>query len=141
MMAAAVADFRPVRPSATKLRRTRGMTLRLEATPDIIARLPRRRGQVVAGCALEPRDVVAGGLRKLRHKRLDVLLVQQAPRHGGSGGPSGQRAPFGRHPVRAWLLVRGGPPRALGVVSKPRAARALLDKAEALWYGQHRLDD
>jgi len=53
IMAAAVADFRPARASGTKLPRRARLTLTLEATPDIVARLPRRPGRVVAGFALE----------------------------------------------------------------------------------------
>lgn len=131
IMAAAVADFRPSRVRAGKLSRRRGMTLRLMPTPDIIGALPRRRRQVVAGFAVEASSVVARARQKLRTKRLDLLLAQQT-------GPGG--SPFGRRPVQAWLLERSvaGPARVrpLGVTSKARVARLLLDKIEALCYGQ-----
>jgi phosphopantothenoylcysteine decarboxylase/phosphopantothenate--cysteine ligase len=151
IMAAAVSDFRPARVSPGKLRRRGGLVVRLSATPDIVARLPRRAGQVVAGCAVEIKQVVPRARRKLLAKRLDLLLAQRVE-------PGG--APFGRRSVRAWLLARSPAPPApgtrraapkqrarrpagvsvlpLGRVSKPRAARALLDKLEALWYGQQR---
>jgi phosphopantothenoylcysteine synthetase/decarboxylase len=102
------------------------LTLRLEATPDIVRRLPRRPGQAVAGFALETDAVLARAARKLREKRLDLLIAQHA----------GGRSPFGRRRVRAWLLERGGRVTDLGWAAKPAVARALLDKVEALWYGQ-----
>ena len=133
IMAAAVADFRPVRPAAVKVRRHARLTLQLEATPDIIARLPRRANQMVVGFALETGDVVSKAERKLRAKRLDLLLAQRVhPRTVVSAGGS----PFGRHPVHAWLLARGDAASEIGQVSKSKVARVLLDKIEALWYGQ-----
>lgn len=128
IMAAAVCDFRPARSSPAKLRRRAHVTLRLEATPDLLARLPRRPGQVVVGCSVETKAVVSRAMRKLRRKRLDLLLAQRAA----------GRSPFGRRPVQAWLLARGGATRRLGSISKPAVARLLLDKIETLWYGQHR---
>ena len=126
VMAAAVADFEPVRRAARKLPRRGRQQLFLRATTDIIGTLPRRPGQVVVGFALETRQAVARARRKLREKRLDLIFAQQADRAGG---------PFGRRPVTAWLLTRDGRSTRLGRVSKARAARALLDKAEGLWYG------
>src|SRR3989338_3828596 len=61
IMAAAVSDFRPVRAASTKLPRRLRYRLALEATPDIIARLPRHTGQVVVGFALETNDVLPPG--------------------------------------------------------------------------------
>ena len=127
IMAAAVSDFRPARARSMKLPRRARYQLQLEATPDIIGRLPRTAGQVVAGFALETESVRARAERKLRTKRLDLLLAQRV--HGAS-------APFGRTTVHAWLLERGGAVTPLGRVSKAKVARVLLDKIEALWYGQ-----
>ena len=129
IMAAAVSDFRPSRLAAAKLKRTerRPRMLRLLATPDILARLPGRTHQTVAGFALETSAVLPRAARKLREKRLDLLVAQEA---NGSG------TPFGRRRVRAWLLERTGRTVSLGRRSKAGIARALLDKVEALWYGQ-----
>jgi phosphopantothenoylcysteine decarboxylase/phosphopantothenate--cysteine ligase len=123
IMAAAVADFRPARRSRAKLPRRRRLTLQLEATPDIVSGLPRRRGRVMAGFALETNRLLPRAARKLREKRLDLLVAQQA----------GRRSPFGRRPVRAWLLEPGGRFTDLGWAAKPAVARALLDKIESLW--------
>ena len=129
IMAAAVADFRPARAARAKLPRRAGLALRLEATPDIIARLPRRPGQLVVGFALETHRVVPRATAKLRAKRLDLVLAQRA---------RSADAPFGRRLVDAWLVGRDRTTK-LGRISKARVARVLLDKVEALWYGQPRL--
>jgi len=132
IMAAAVADFRPARLATAKLARGGAQTIRLVPTPDIISRLPRRKGLVVAGFAVESSRVVARAAEKLHRKRLDVLVAQQI---------NGTGAPFGRRMVHAWLLERGGAVMPLGVCSKTRIARVLLDKIETLWYGQPRRAD
>ena len=150
IMAAAVSDFRMSRPRAAKLRRHARLTLRLVATPDIIARLPRRRqGQLRVGFALESGAVVPAAARKLRAKRLDALVAQSI-RPGSGLRPersrrtqrvNGAGSPFGRRPVHAWLLTRrAGPPavQPLGTLPKAQVARVLLDKVEELWYGQRR---
>jgi len=121
------------------LRRRAHMNLWLEATPDILARLPSRRDQLRVGFALEGGRVVPAAARKLRAKRLDVLVAQRL---------NGKGSPFGRRRVQAWLLARrrrvgshpgaGQTVRRLGRVSKAEVARALLDKVEELWYGQRR---
>lgn len=129
IMAAAVSDFRPARVRRAKLPRRTRLALTLEATPDIIAGVPRRAGQVRVGFAVEPGAVLPRASRKLREKRLDLLLAQ---RLNGGGEP------FGRRRVSAWLVSRDGAPRRLGRISKAAAARRILDKAEALWYGQQR---
>jgi len=144
IMAAAVSDFRVPRPRRRKRPRADTLTLTLRATPEVVGRLPRRAGQVVAGFALESGAVVPRARRKLRRKRLDVVLAQHVrssavlrPERSRRTQPATRgRAPFGRRPVRAWLIERGGRVRSLGVRSKPALARALLDKVEALWYGQ-----
>ena len=129
LMAAAVSDFRPAGARRAKLPRRERFTLRLEATPDVIARVPCRTHQVRVGFALESGAVVPRASKKLRAKRLDLLLAQ---RLNGDGGP------FGRRPVSAWLLARDGGVKRLGRLSKPAVARRILDKVEALWYGQQK---
>jgi len=133
IMAAAVSDFRPARAATTKLRRRAHLTLRLEATPDIIARLPKRKRQLVVGFALEPDHVVLRAAAKLRAKRLDLVVAQRV-RPRSPLRANGISAPFGRHPVEAWLVGHDAVTK-LGRISKADVARVLLDKIEALWYG------
>ena len=85
VMAAAVSDYLP-RPdqagladSGGKIRRqSRGLTLHLEPTPDLLAGCSARRraGQVIVGFALEPREHLLESARtKLAAKGLDVIVA------------------------------------------------------------------
>lgn len=82
IMAAAVADYRPIRTpgsEADKLRRTGSeLTLRLEPTPDLLAGVAasRRPGQVLVGFALEPADRLEASARdKLARKGIDFIVA------------------------------------------------------------------
>ncbi len=126
IMAAAVCDFQPVTVREAKLPRRGRLQLALKATPDILGSLPRRRGQVRVGFALETGHAHARAAAKLKAKRLDLIVGEHL---SGSGGP------FGRRPVRAFLADRSGTVKRLGRVLKPRLAYAILDEVERLWYG------
>ena len=125
IMAAAIADFRPARRASQKLKRRGQLTLRLRAIPDVIGRLPRRKGQIVAGFALESSKARSRGWEKLRRKHLDLVIAQE----------TGRGSPFGRRKLSAWMLAKNGSGISLGYTSKTRVARLLLDKVERLWYG------
>lgn len=86
IMAAAVSDFTPARPSKTKIKKVQGgprPTLQLKPTPDILrwAGSHRRvctahhRAQVVVGFALEDRNLRTNAERKMRDKRLDMIVA------------------------------------------------------------------
>jgi len=85
IMAAAVSDFTPARPSRTKLKKDGGLkpTLQLKPTPDILKWAGRHRrvctahhsSQIVVGFALEDRDLRANAERKMRDKRLDMIVA------------------------------------------------------------------
>jgi phosphopantothenoylcysteine decarboxylase/phosphopantothenate--cysteine ligase len=81
IMAAAVADYTPVRPSKAKLRKqATKLTLELKPTPDILRWAGRRKkpGQMLVGFALEDRNLRANAERKMREKHLD-MVVANAP--------------------------------------------------------------
>jgi len=82
IMAAAVADYTPAKPSKTKIKKqARGkVTLELKPTVDILkwAGSHKGSGQIVVGFALEDRDLRANAEKKMRDKRLD-MIVANAP--------------------------------------------------------------
>ncbi len=87
LMAAAVADFRPSRPFAGKLKKTASpeppAAIELEQTEDIIGALAdeRRPGQVLVGFAAEHGEgAVSYGRGKLEAKRLDAVVVNDISR-------------------------------------------------------------
>lgn len=79
VMAAAVADFRPVATSEGKLRRSaEGMTIQLEGVPDLLAstKVARKPGARVIGFALEPRERLEASAReKLERKDLAGIVA------------------------------------------------------------------
>jgi phosphopantothenoylcysteine decarboxylase/phosphopantothenate--cysteine ligase len=131
IMAAAVCDFQPAARRRAKLPRRGRVTLALKATPDIVGRLPRRKGQLFVGFALESGSPLRRARAKLRRKRLDLLVAQHlpAPRRAGQAGLGGA-TPFGPNPVRAWLLDAQGGTERLGTISKARLAGRLFDAIE-----------
>jgi phosphopantothenoylcysteine decarboxylase/phosphopantothenate--cysteine ligase len=84
IMAAAVADYRPVTQHDNKLAKTDGLlTLTLERTPDILAelgQLPERleRGApLLVGFAAETRELLVRAREKRDRKRVDVIVANE----------------------------------------------------------------
>lgn len=79
VMAAAVADYRPKSLSSGKLPRTgHGLTLELQATPDLVAQCAagKRADQHIVAFALEEADrLEAGGAEKLGRKGVDAMVA------------------------------------------------------------------
>ncbi len=81
VMAAAVADYRPVKRHPTKVKKVSSLlTIELERTQDILKEMgSKRNGQFLVGFALETEDVVDNASRKLKEKNLD-MVVANSPR-------------------------------------------------------------
>ena len=92
VMAAAVADYRPVERLATKRKKTSRLTVELVANPDVLAELVQARcpGQLLVGFAAETGDadhsVLEHGRAKLAAKGCDLLVVNEV---GETGHPTG----------------------------------------------------
>ena len=89
IMAAAVADYRPARPAAHKLKRSQlgaRTELALVANPDLLAELGKRRGgkstPLLVGFAAETQDVVANARAKLAAKRCDLVIANDVSEPG-----------------------------------------------------------
>ena len=138
VMAAAVSDFRPTRPSDRKMVRTSGLTLELEPTPDLLAEAARiTHGLDKAGSgtrpAVVPRPVLvgfaaeAGSLSrapdKLRRKGVDLLVANDVT-ETDSG--------FGSDTNRVLSLDAEGGREDLPLLSKREVADRLLDRIVAL---------
>lgn len=125
VMAAAVADYRPKTTAQMlrgKHRRSEsGMSIELEATPDLLAGCAkaRRDDQLLVGFALEPREEMeASACRKLAKKKVDLIVANpletmdaptiEATVFGGPGtGLEGGRATGGaiaKERFAEWLL-------------------------------------
>ena len=75
IMAAAVADYRPLQASERKIKRQQAssLSLKLERTPDILGEV---KGNFVrVGFAAESEDLVANAKEKLHNKGLDLIVA------------------------------------------------------------------
>jgi phosphopantothenoylcysteine decarboxylase / phosphopantothenate---cysteine ligase len=82
--AAAVADYRPVKVSEQKLKRSGPLTLELAPTEDILAEVVRRRkpGQLIVGFAAETENQMENGRAKLLKKGADAIVVNDVTGDG-----------------------------------------------------------
>ncbi|SBO43627.1 bifunctional phosphopantothenoylcysteine decarboxylase/phosphopantothenate--cysteine ligase CoaBC [Cyanobium sp. NIES-981] len=121
-MAAAVADHRRARPTATKLQKLdleRALSQGWEAVPDLLAQLVERRpaGQRILGFAAQSGDVLPLARAKLARKGCDLLFANPIDRPGcGFGGLSNG----------GWLLGPGDQVSALAQAHKLAIAHQLL---------------
>ena len=101
VMTAAVGDFRPRWPSSAKMKKHEwdGAPLDLERTPDILESLSRKRThQVLVGFAAESEDLLANGRKKLRHKDLDLIVINcVAGAHSACGSDTNEAIFLPRH--------------------------------------------
>ena len=82
--AAAVADYRPLKPADQKMKRSGPLTIELEPTEDILAEAVARRhsGQLIVGFAAETQDAVAHARAKLMRKGADAIVLNDVSREG-----------------------------------------------------------
>jgi phosphopantothenoylcysteine decarboxylase/phosphopantothenate--cysteine ligase len=85
MMAAAVADFRPAKTAAGKIRReeTPNLTLELESIPDLIATLGAEKDAARVfriGFAAEESDLAAKAVEKMKRKGLQGIVANDISR-------------------------------------------------------------
>jgi phosphopantothenoylcysteine decarboxylase/phosphopantothenate--cysteine ligase len=123
LMAAAVADYRPVSAHAGKLKKdATGETLKLDLTrtEDVLSGLAARRrpGQLIVGFAAEHGDAaLAYGREKLARKGLDAIVVNDV----GAAGVG-----FESSDNEVWI-VTAQEERHVPKESKARIAAAILD--------------
>jgi phosphopantothenoylcysteine decarboxylase / phosphopantothenate---cysteine ligase len=121
IMAAAVADFRPVTVAGSKIKKADGVPeVRLEPTVDILAELGRARrpGQVIVGFAAETTDVAANAAGKLTRKGIDLIVANDVSAPG---------AGFGHDTNEVVILAADGSAAEVPLSDKRAVARAVLD--------------
>ena len=120
IMAAAVADYRPAAPYATKLKRGEGsLTLELEPTPDILADLARTNGsRVLVGFAAETDHVAENAKSKLARKGADMIVANDVTQEG---------AGFDTDTNIVTLFLRDGREIPLPQMTKLEVANHILD--------------
>ncbi len=133
VMAAAVADFRPVAPVAHKLKKTgpaAPSSIELAPTEDVLSALAERRrpGQLLVGFAAEHGEQAEHyGREKLERKRLDAIVVNDISRPGIG---------FDAADNEVLILTPDGARREVPRTSKAQVADAVLDEIERLRRGE-----
>jgi phosphopantothenoylcysteine decarboxylase/phosphopantothenate--cysteine ligase len=126
--AAAVADYRPVNIAGQKIKKGGGMTIKTEATDDILSALGQAGGKgVLVGFCMETENLMEYARDKMARKNCDIMVANSI---------SGERSPFGSDDNRAAILTREGDVTQLPVMSKFELANVILDKA--LWSQKHK---
>ncbi|HJW21549.1 MAG TPA: bifunctional phosphopantothenoylcysteine decarboxylase/phosphopantothenate synthase [Candidatus Limnocylindrales bacterium] len=125
VMAAAVSDFTPRRPAASKLSRGESLTLELSPTPDLLAGVASRAATAPAG----GRPVIVGfaaetgsldrAVAKLAAKGVDLLVANDVT-EPGSG--------FGTDTNRVTILDAAGGRDELPLLAKREVADRILDR-------------
>jgi len=121
IMAAAVADFRPVVCADQKLKKADGVpNIVLEPTPDILAGLGQRKplGQTLVGFAAETDSLVAHATAKLTAKCLDLIVANDVSAEGVG---------FGHDTNAVVLLSPHVPAMTVALADKHAIAHAVLD--------------
>ena len=83
--AAAVADYRPVKRSPEKIKKTESsLSLELERTPDILREVAaaKQDGLLVIGFAAETENVLQNAREKLSTKNLDAIVANDVSQNG-----------------------------------------------------------
>ncbi|MFZ5915809.1 MAG: bifunctional phosphopantothenoylcysteine decarboxylase/phosphopantothenate--cysteine ligase CoaBC [Chloroflexota bacterium] len=132
LMAAAVADYRPLSAAGQKIKKGEGdLALSLTRNPDILletAQLRQAGGnpRVVVGFAAETQDLLQNARDKLRRKKLDLIVANDV-----SAADSG----FAVDTNRVTLLDTLGGVTPLPLLSKEEVAEMVLDRVALLLSG------
>ena len=126
VMAAAVADFRPVAVADDKIKKADGVPqVVLEPTNDILAGLgaARRPGQVIVGFAAETHDVDSNARSKLERKNVDMIVANDVSAPGVG---------FAHDTNAVTIHLRDDTSKDIGLRSKREIARAVMDTVAEL---------
>jgi len=122
VMAAAVADFRPVSAASSKIKKSSGVPeVTLEPTTDILAALGSRHrpGQTIVGFAAETDDLRANAASKLAAKGIDIIVANDVSAPGVG---------FEHDTNAVVILSADGSAREIPLTDKRAVARAILDQ-------------
>jgi phosphopantothenoylcysteine decarboxylase/phosphopantothenate--cysteine ligase len=122
IMAAAVADYRPIRAAKDKIKKGKaGLTLELERTPDILGSV--KGNFIKVGFAAESSNLVENAKKKVKQKRLDFIVANDI---------TARDSGFGTDTNRVTIIDRKGKIDSLPLLAKRELAERILDKMAAL---------
>lgn len=122
IMAAAVCDFRPDKINQAKIKKKKIVILQLKENPDILNWCGRhKKNQILAGFALESKNLVKNAFKKLKDKNLDFIVANQVKKNF---------LPFGDKVTSAVIIDKKGHREYLNRVHKKSLAKVLIDKLD-----------
>ncbi len=126
IMAAAVADVRPLHMSGSKIKKDKLKVIRLVKNPDILQNLSKKkkRRQIFIGFGLESENLSRNGAKKIQKKKLELIVLQRVTEN---------KKPFGNKPIDAILMDANGDQEPFRTVTKQKLAGILVRKAESLF--------
>jgi phosphopantothenoylcysteine decarboxylase/phosphopantothenate--cysteine ligase len=129
IMAAAVADYRPIKTQKHKIKRHKGVPdIELEVTPDILVEVMKQKKKSghpsrVIGFAAESQDLLENAKKKLEQKGLDLIVANDI---------SATDAGFSADTNRVTILSQSGNMEELALMHKTEVAERIIDRLEAL---------
>jgi len=121
IMAAAVADYKPVSMADQKIKKDeKALIIEFKPTLDILKNLGSRKTdqQFLVGFALETDNEEQNALKKLREKNLDLIVLNS---------PSGEGTGFGYDTNKVTIFIKSGEKLVFTLKSKQQAANDILD--------------
>ena len=124
IMAAAVADFKPIQIAAEKIKKDTGLaSIELEPTVDILHQVANRRGSLanlkcVIGFAAETEDLLENARIKLKKKKLNMIVANDI---------SATDAGFGVDTNRVILIKQDGSAESLPLMTKSEVAETIIE--------------
>jgi phosphopantothenoylcysteine decarboxylase / phosphopantothenate---cysteine ligase len=127
ILAAAVADYAPLKPSGEKIKRTTAkLNIDLVPNPDIAFDLGKikKKNQILAGFALETSNALKNAEKKLKNKNFDFIVVNSLEDEG---------AGFNSDTNKITIIDRYNKIQHFELKSKEDVARDIVDKLVA-WF-------
>jgi phosphopantothenoylcysteine decarboxylase/phosphopantothenate--cysteine ligase len=125
LMAAAVADFRPVQSASQKIKKRSGLSsLKMEPTSDILTavadqRIRTNHPRIMVGFAAETQDILTNAEQKRKSKHLDLIVVNDVSMPGSG---------FGTDTNQVTFIQSDGQIVPLPILSKEEVADRVIDE-------------
>jgi phosphopantothenoylcysteine decarboxylase/phosphopantothenate--cysteine ligase len=122
IMAAAVADYRPIKIADHKIKKVDSeLSIELTRTSDILQKLGtmKKSGQCLVGFALETQDEEANAKAKLKRKNADFIILNSMQDEG---------AGFGRDTNQVTIYSANGSQESLALASKKEIASQICQR-------------
>lgn len=127
IMAAAVADFRPLNQENQKIKKENGLPeIKFEFTPDILAEVAKYKKEtgfprVVVGFAAESQNLLQNAQRKMAQKHLDIIVANDI-----TSTQSGFSADFNQ----ITIMDAAGKTESLPLMTKYEVAQIVVEKVK-----------